>query len=73
MIQPPRTEGPEYLIANNKIWLNGVVANQEQAQELLEFIKTVMPLLRKSEHVSENARAEGNLGSRQPPEGDLIG
>jgi hypothetical protein len=58
--QLPKTEGPEYLIANNKIWLNGVVANQEQAQELLDFIKAVMPLLRKSEQApSSSLSAEG--------------
>jgi len=49
-IQPSASmEMPEYRIVDDKIWLGGVVANQEQAAKLVDFINRIMPMLRKAE------------------------
>lgn len=61
-------EMPEYRFFDDKIWLGGVVANQEQARKLVEFINAVSHLLRKAAPTDEASASETALPVTGPNE-----
>lgn len=46
---------PDYRFFNDQIWLGGVVADKQQARQLIEFINAMIPFLREPEPESSNA------------------
>jgi hypothetical protein len=46
---PPRRTGPSVTFVNRKLVLEGVVANRQDAEDLIDLVKRLQPLLRETE------------------------